>query len=210
MVLHCLDDGTARFMGVGAVGELAVLREPEYLLEVAGEFLLLYIEGSEALDARSIDEIAALWQGEHLAEGGSMHSAVVRLADFCGALGSIGDELVDERGFSHAAVAAKQRLLVLDERAQFVNSFTCGCRDFHALVSDGFIEGAHHFLVVQLLLGEQVALVEHDDDGHSVCLGSSQESVDEGGGSLRVIHGNHKQRLIEISRKDVTLLAEVG
>ena len=69
MLLHSLDDGTARFVGVGTVGELAVLRKLENFLEIAGEFLLLDIKGTEALDARSINEIDPFRQLQHLAEG---------------------------------------------------------------------------------------------------------------------------------------------
>ena len=96
MLLHSLDDGTARFVGVGTVGELAVLRKLENFLEIAGEFLLLDIKGTEALDARSINEIAPFRKFQHLAEGGGMHTAVMRLADFGGALSGIRNELVDE------------------------------------------------------------------------------------------------------------------
>ena len=56
MLLHSLDDGTTRFVGMGTVGELAVLRKLENFLEIAGEFLLLDIKGTEALDGGACDQ----------------------------------------------------------------------------------------------------------------------------------------------------------
>ena len=84
MLLHSLDDGTARFVGVGTVGELAVLRKLENFLEIAGEFLLLDIKGTEDLDARSINAVAPFRQCQHLDDVAGMHTAVIRLAEFGG------------------------------------------------------------------------------------------------------------------------------
>ena len=56
MVFQRFEYGTARFVGVSAVRETAVLREMENLLEVAGEFLWFHIERAKALDAWSVDE----------------------------------------------------------------------------------------------------------------------------------------------------------
>ena len=57
MVLEGLEHGTARFVGVGAVGETAVLGEMEDILEIAGNLLRLHVEGAETLDAWSVDEV---------------------------------------------------------------------------------------------------------------------------------------------------------
>ena len=56
MVFERLEHSTSRFVGVGAVRETAVLREMEYLLEVAGQFLWLHIERAKAFDAWGVDE----------------------------------------------------------------------------------------------------------------------------------------------------------
>ena len=95
-------------MGVGAIRELAILRELEYLLEIAGKLFLLDIEGTKALDARSINEIATLWQLQHLAEGGGVHTAIVSLANLCRALCGIWNELIDERRLAHTAIATQE------------------------------------------------------------------------------------------------------
>ena len=57
MVVKGFPDGTAWLVGVGTIGETAVLGEMENLLEIACQFLRLHIEGAEALDARSINDI---------------------------------------------------------------------------------------------------------------------------------------------------------
>ena len=35
------------------------------------------------------------------------------------------------------------------------------------------------------------------------------QAVDEGGGCLRIVHGNHEQCLVYVGCQDMTLLAEV-
>ena len=62
---------------------------------------------------------------------------------------------------------------------------------------------------MELFFGKKIGLVEDDDDWHSICLGTCQESVDEGGRCLWVIHRNHKQCLVYIGSQDMTLLAEI-
>ena len=55
VVFYGFDYGTAGFVGVGAVGEAALLGELEDFLEIAGQLFAFHIEGSEALYSRSID-----------------------------------------------------------------------------------------------------------------------------------------------------------
>ena len=55
MVFDGFQHGTARLMGMGAVGKAALLGEFENLTEIAGNLFLLHIEGAEALDARGVD-----------------------------------------------------------------------------------------------------------------------------------------------------------
>ena len=96
VIFHRLDDSTTRFVGMRTVGKTTVLGEMEDFLEITGQFFFLDIKRTEALDARSINEIAPFRQFQHLAEGGGMHTAVMRLADFGGSLSGIRNELVDE------------------------------------------------------------------------------------------------------------------
>ena len=56
MVFDCLENSATRLVGMGAVGEAALLGEFEDFLEVAGEFFAFHVEGTKALDARGIDE----------------------------------------------------------------------------------------------------------------------------------------------------------
>ena len=56
VVFYGFEYGTAWLMGMGAVGEAALLGEFEDFLEIAGQLLPFHIEGAEALDAGSVDE----------------------------------------------------------------------------------------------------------------------------------------------------------
>jgi hypothetical protein len=57
MIIDGLQNGTSRFMGMGAVRKTALLGIFEYLTEIAGQFLAFHIEGTEALDAWGVDEV---------------------------------------------------------------------------------------------------------------------------------------------------------
>ena len=56
---------------------------------------------------------------------------------------------------------------------------------------------------------QDLYFIKDDDNRHSIGLSASQESVDEGSRSLRIIHRYHKQRLVYISCQNMTLLTEV-
>ena len=58
VILERLQHSTSRLMGVGTVGEAAILGELEDLLEIAGQLLGFNIEGSETLDSRRINKPA--------------------------------------------------------------------------------------------------------------------------------------------------------
>ena len=56
VVFDGFENGAARFVGVGAVGEAALLGELEDFAEIAGQLLTLHVEGAKTLDAWRIDE----------------------------------------------------------------------------------------------------------------------------------------------------------
>ena len=56
MFFEGFEHGTARFVGMGAVGETAVFGELEDFLEITCQFFGFYVEGAEAFDARGVDE----------------------------------------------------------------------------------------------------------------------------------------------------------
>ncbi len=193
---------------MGAVRETAVLGEAEDLGEVAGELLRLDVEGAEALDARRVDKPAAT-HGDHLREGGGVLSEVMGIGDLCGAQVGIGHQLIDEGGLTHPTVAAEQGDPAFEQGAQRLYAFACRSRYLTAGVTDGLVELHHHLLVPALVGIEQVGLVEDEDHGHPISLCRRQEAVDEGGGGLGVVDGDHQERLIDIRREDMTLLGEV-
>ena len=114
MFLKRLQHGTTRFVGMGAVGEPAILREVEDLLEIAREFLALHIEGAEALDARSIDQPSPTLQRDHLREGRGVLSRVMGIRNLGSAQVSLRHQAVDECGLPHPAVATEQGDLPFD------------------------------------------------------------------------------------------------
>ena len=57
---------------------------------------------------------------------------------------------------------------------------------------------------------EQVGLVEYQHHGNAVSLSRCQETVDEGGRGLGIIHRNNQKNLIHIGRQNMTLLGEIG
>ena len=56
VVFDCLENSTARFMGMGAVGETTLLGEFENFLEVAGQFLTFHIKSAKAFDTWGVDQ----------------------------------------------------------------------------------------------------------------------------------------------------------
>ena len=57
---------------------------------------------------------------------------------------------------------------------------------------------------------EQVGLVEYQHHGNAVSLSRGQETVDEGGRGLGIIHRDNQKNLIYVSRQDMALLGEIG
>ena len=204
-------------MGMCAVREAAVLREMEYFLEIACQFLWLHVERAEALDAGGIDEVSprrSLMRGEegdfnHLTERGGVHAHIVNVAKFCRAQVGTRHELVDQRRLAHAAVAAEQGYLSHEHGAQPVEAVGCGSRDLQALIAHRLVKADHSLLIASFIVVEQVGLVEDDADGYTVGFGRGQETVDEGCGGLRMTYRDDKQCLVDIGRQDVALLRKV-
>ena len=121
MILEGLKYGTAGFVGVGTVGETAVLGELEDLGEVAGELFGFDVEGAEAFDARGVDKPPAPHR-YHLGEGGGVLSEVMGIGDLGGTQVGIGHQLIDEGGLPHPAVATQERDLSLEQGAQRLNA----------------------------------------------------------------------------------------
>ena len=56
VVFYGLQDGTAGFVCVCAVGKAALTGELENFAEIAGKLFTLHVEGAKALDAWGVDE----------------------------------------------------------------------------------------------------------------------------------------------------------
>ena len=209
MVLDSIEDGTTGFVSMETVAEAALTGVMEDLAEIAGQLLWLHVEGTEALDARCVDEVAAARQAYHLREGGSMRACVMGIADLCSLQISSRHQAVDERGLPHSTVATKQSDFISQQGTEFLDALARGCRYLSALVADGLVETYHELLVAQLVGIELVGLVEHQYDRYAIGLGRSQETVDEGSGSLWPLYGDDEKSLVDVGRNDMALLGEV-
>lgn len=170
LVERC-ENGAARLVGVGAVGESAVVGVVENLTEVGGELFGFDVECAEPFDARGVDEVAVVVEGNHLAERGGVHAGVVGIADGGGAQVGAWYKVIDECGFAYAAVAREGIDFPSQERFELVHAFAGGGREGYGRVADLPVEREHHFLKVQLVGAEQVGLVEHEHHGYAVGFG---------------------------------------
>ena len=176
VVFEGLKHGTARLVGVGAVGETAVFGEAEDLTEIGGEFFGFHIEGAEAFDARGIDEppirrlsrtghpaltgTTPTQEGNHFTEGGGVLAHLMGIGDFCRAEVDTRHEAIDDGGLPHPAVAAEERDLAFEHRQERIDALTRLGRDGAALIADGLIEMDKHLLIVQFVSVKEVSLVE--------------------------------------------------
>ena len=133
----------------------------------------------------------------------------MRIADFRRAQVGSRQDVVDECRFAYAAIAAQQRLLVLQHRQNGVHAQARCSRYSHALIPYRLVQTHHHLLIMTLLVGEYVGLVEHQHRRHAVSLSRSEEAVDEDGACLRIVHRNDEESLVDVGSDDMALLAEV-
>jgi hypothetical protein len=76
-------------------------------------------------------------------------------------------------------------------------------------IAHRLVEADEPIEIPRLVVVIQVGLVEDQNDGHPIGLCRGQETVNESSRRLRMAHGDHQKRLVDIGRKDVTLLREV-
>ena len=209
VLFHGAEHGTPWLMAVGAVAETAVVREVEYLLEIACQFFRLDVECSEPLYSRRVNDISAARQFEHLAESGGVHAGVVCVADFRCAQVHAGQYAVYQCRLAYAAVAAQHGNLVFEQIAQAVDTAACGRRYGPALVSYVVVERHHQLLIPQFVVGQYVAFVEHQHHRYAVCLGRGEKAVNESGGGLRLVHRDHEKCHVHVGCDDVALLRQV-
>ena len=209
VVLNSLENGAAGLMGVRAIREPASAGKLENVLEIATNLLRLHVEGAKAFDARCIDGPPAHRQGQHFAERCGMSACVVSLTDFGGAQLYSWNEPVEQRGFSHSAIAAEKCYTVAQQLVKLADAIALLGRNSHTLVANVLVEGAHHLLIAQLVGTEQVGFVEHQHHGDAVGLGGGQKAVDEGGGGFGIVDGDDEKRLVNVGGQNVALLGEV-
>ena len=97
VVFHSLEHSTTRLVSVSTVVEAAMLREMEYLFEIARYLFRLHIEGAKTFYARSVDDVATTWQLEHFAECCGVHTRIVSIANLGSTLLSARHNAIDKR-----------------------------------------------------------------------------------------------------------------
>ena len=196
-------------MGVRAVREAAAAREGEYVAEVVGHLFGLHVESAEALDARDVDERAALREFVELAVGCGVHARAVRLRHLCGACVGLGHERVEQGRLAHSRVSGQQGGLSFQQLLERFDARAVESRHGQALVVHAAVYVAEQFQACFLLVVEFVHLVEGDAHRHAVCLGRGQEAVDEGGARFGPCERHHQQGQVHVGGQYVALLREV-
>ena len=121
----------------------------------------------------------------------------------------MGDEAVDECGFTHPTVATKKRHLPFEQGSQLFDTFPLGSGDLFASIADRLVKLHHHLLVAEFVGIETVGLIKDQNHRDAIGFSGCQEAINEGCGGLRVVHCNHQKGLIDVCGKDVTLFGEV-
>ena len=218
VVFDSFQHGTSRFVGVGTVGELALLGELKNLLEIAGQLLALHVKRAKALDTRRIDEpgagvgslpVGCQIEWYHFRERGGMHTCIVGIADFCSTQVNMRHQPIDQRRLPYTGIAAEQCYLAIEQRAQGIQALATDSRDGETGIANGFVELHHHLLIVQFVSRQEVGLVEYKEYGHAIGFCRSQKTVDECCRSLRLGDRDDQESLIDVSRQDMALLGEV-
>ena len=209
MILNSLYHRTARFVGVCTIVEFAIFGKFEDFFEIACQFFSLDVKGSEAFDARCVNQVATFCQFYHLAESGGVHACAVCVADFGRTLVGVRDDGVDEGRLAYTAIPTDQRNLLFQERLQLVDAHTRFGRYFDTRIADGFVQFHHLLLVATLVIVEQVGLVEHQDHGYPIGFSSGEEAVDESSGCFWLLDGDDEKCLVEVGCDDLALFGEI-
>ena len=219
MLLQCGKYGATGFVRVCAIAKAALLAYLEYLAEVMSHLFALHIEGTKALDAGGVYDVAGgltlgVGEVEHLGEGGGVHTRVVRVRNLCRAHIQPRYHGIEQGALAHTAIAGEERGLAVQYFSEGFYAtealLIVEGRDTIAGITDAFVETEEELQEVLVFLVEKVHLVEDEDYGHTVCLGSSQETVYEGGAGFGMAQCHHEGSLVHIGRDDVALLGEVG
>ena len=209
MVFESFQYSTAGLVSMGTIGEAAVFGEVEDFLEITCQFFGFHIEGTEAFNTRCIHYPTSTLQRNHLGESSGMLSGVVGIRNLSSSEINTRHKTIDEGRLPYPAITTEEGNLAWEQGFELIDAFTRFCRNYTTFITDGLIECGKHLLVSSLIVGEQVGLIEYEDNGHAISLGRSQETVDEGSRGLRIIDSNDEQSLIDISGNDMTLLGEV-
>ena len=209
------DDGTTRFLGVGAVGEATTFSEGKDVAEVVGDFFRLHVERAKPLDTGDVDEAARRLiigrrKVEEFAESGGVHPRAVGVGNFGRLHLRIGNELIEQRAFAHARMSGQKGDFPREPWTQCFQSVAGERRNLVHLVAHVGVDVREVVGRDAFVVGQIVHFVEHQHDGDAIGFGRSQEAVDESGAGLGARQGGHQEGLVDVGGEDVALFGEVG
>ncbi len=218
VILECLQHSTSRLMGVGTVGETAILGKLEDLLEIAGQLLGFNIEGSETLDTRCINEPAQI-RGEgggvrgeryHLTKRCGMLAGVMGIGNLGSALRGARNQAIDECGLPHPTITAQQSDFAFEQLTQHIDTLTRLGRHLMTSIANSLVEVDHRILIATQIIIQEIGLIEHQDHWDTIGLSRSQESVDKRGGGLGIHHRDYQQGLVDIRSQNMALFGKIN
>ena len=123
MVFDSLQDCATRLVAMGTIAEAAVFRRAEDFRKVVGDFDAFHIDGTEAFDARRINQVATPGEGYHLGERRRVHPLVMVFRYVSGPKSCARHQLVDYRRFPYARMPREQRNLIFQICPERIQSF---------------------------------------------------------------------------------------
>ena len=162
---------------MGAVVEAALPSGLEDFAEIMGNLFRFHIEGTEAFDARNVDDASPFRQVVEGGKRGGVHTCAVGFGNFSCADVETGNEAVDQCAFPHSAVSGKEGDLSQHLCLEGFDARPLGGGDVEHLVSDMGVEQGQVVDGIPLFGTEVVGLVEDDDDGYAVGFGTGKEAV---------------------------------
>ena len=128
--LHSLAHGASGLVGVGAIGETAIVRGGKNFFKIVRHFGFFKIDGAEPLHPRGVDNGAATGQIKHFAESGGVHTGVVTFRYVAHAQPGIRHESIDERTLPYPGITAEEGGVVGEHGFERINAFACEGRQF--------------------------------------------------------------------------------
>ena len=182
----------------------------EQIGKIAAHFVVGDVDQAEALDARRIDQIAALLERIHLRESRRMLPPAAARRDLARADVQRGIDRPDQRRLADARIAGQQRDFPRQTRFQRFHSVApLGARLQHLVAGQRIRVQEGGPGLAQLVGHIQIALIEHERRRYAIRLGRHQKAVDELVVRGRAVQRHDQESLIDVRRDDMRLFRQV-